>query len=99
VCGDGSFRWVDDHTVVRRDADGSVTHHEGLITDITARKQAEEHERELRERDLRIAGEIQAHLRPRVFPDINEVEIEALSDPSMTIGGDYYDVLKVDDRH
>ena len=98
VCKDGSIRWVDDHTVVRRDEDGFVTHHEGLITDVTSRKEAEEREREIRERDLRTAGEVQAHLRPRDFPDINEVEIEALSDPSMTIGGDYYDVLRVDDR-
>lgn len=99
VCADQSVRWVADHTVVRRNAEGVVTHHEGLITDITERKEAEERERALRERDLRTAGEIQAHLRPRVFPDIGEVEIEALSDPSMLIGGDYYDVLKVDDRH
>lgn len=98
VCADGSVRWVDDHTVVRRDAAGVVTHHEGLITDITPRKAAEERERALRERDLRTAAEIQAHLRPREFPDISEVEIEALSDPSMLIGGDYYDVLHVDDR-
>jgi len=99
VCADGSERWIDDHTVVRRDAAGKVTHHEGMITDITPRKEAEERERELRERDLRTAGEIQAHLRPREFPDISEIEIEALSDPSMLIGGDYYDVLKVDEKH
>lgn len=98
-CADGSERWVDDHTVVRRDASGKVTHHEGMITDITPRKEAEERERELRERDLRTAAEIQTHLRPREFPDISEVEIEALSDPSMLIGGDYYDVLKVDEKH
>src|SRR5690606_38501087 len=66
--------------------------------DITGRKMAEEREREMRERDLRTAGEIQQHLRPRVFPDISAVEIEALSDPSMLIGGDYYDVLPVDER-
>ena len=98
VCADGSARWVADHTVVRRDAEGIVTHHEGLITDITERKEAEERERELRERDLRTAADIQNHLRPRVFPDITSVEIEALSHPSLHIGGDYYDVLKVDER-
>ncbi len=98
VCGDESTRWVDDHTVVRRDANGRVTHHEGLITDITARHEAEERERAARERDLRVAGEIQQHLRPRVFPDITEVEIEALAASSMLIGGDYYDVLPVSGR-
>jgi PAS domain S-box-containing protein len=98
VCGDGSVRWVDDHTVVRFDAAGNVTHHEGLITDITLRKDAEDRERALRERDLRLAGEVQHQLRPHVFPDIGEVEIEALSQASLHIGGDYYDVLPVDDR-
>ena len=95
VCADGTERWVDDHTVVRKDSYGKVTHHEGLITDITARKAAEEREREHRERDLRLAGEVQHHLRPHVFPDIGAVEIEALSQPSTHIGGDYYDVLPV----
>jgi len=98
VCADGSVRWVDDHTVVRFDAAGRVTHHEGLITDITPRKDAEDRERALRERDLRLAGEVQHQLRPHVFPDIGEVEIEALSQASLHIGGDYYDVLPVDDR-
>lgn len=98
VCADGSIRWVDDHTVVRFDAAGNVTHHEGLISDITLRKEAEDRERALRERDLRLAGEVQHQLRPHVFPDIGEVEIEALSQASLHIGGDYYDVLPVDER-
>jgi PAS domain S-box-containing protein len=98
VCADGSVRWVDDHTVVRFDTSGNVTHHEGLITDITLRKEAEDRERALRERDLRLAGEVQHQLRPHVFPDIGEVEIEALSQASLHIGGDYYDVLPVDER-
>ncbi|MET0263443.1 MAG: SpoIIE family protein phosphatase [Rariglobus sp.] len=98
VCADGSVRWVDDHTVVRFDNAGNVTHHEGLITDITARKDAEDRERDLRERDLRLAGEVQNHLQPHVFPDIGEVEIESLSQASTHLGGDYYDVLPVDER-
>jgi phosphoserine phosphatase RsbU/P len=99
VCADSSVRWVDDHTVVRRDAEGRVTHHEGLISDVTDRHQAEEAERNARERDLRVAADIQQHLRPRVFPDLSEVEIEMFSASTMHIGGDYFDVLKVDERH
>ena len=98
-CGDGTIRWVADHTVVRRNEAGVVTHHEGLITDITERKEAEDREREMRERDMRTAAEIQSHLLPQDFPANDVVEIEALSDASMLIGGDYYDVLKVDDDH
>jgi len=99
VCGDKSIRWVADHTVVRRDENDVVTHHEGLITDITERKESEDREREVRERDMRTAAEIQSHLLPQQFPENDVVEIEALSHPSMLIGGDYYDVLKVDDDH
>jgi len=98
VCADGSIRWVSDHTVVRRDENGVVTHHEGLITDITERKAAEERERAARERDLRTAAEVQSHLLPQEFPKNDVLEIEALSHPSMLIGGDYYDVLKVDEH-
>jgi sigma-B regulation protein RsbU (phosphoserine phosphatase) len=99
VCADGSVRWVDDHTVVRRNAEGQVTHHEGLISDVTDRHQAEEAEKAARERDLRVAADIQQHLRPRVFPDLSEVEIEMFSASTMHIGGDYFDVMKVDERH
>lgn len=67
--------------------------------DVTARVQAEELDRAVRERDLRVAADIQQHLRPHVFPDLSEVEIETFSASSMHIGGDYFDVLKVDERH
>jgi PAS domain S-box-containing protein len=38
----GEQRWIEDHTWVPRGPDGSVTHHQGIIVDITERKQAEE---------------------------------------------------------
>jgi phosphoserine phosphatase RsbU/P len=98
VCADGSVRWVEDHTVVRVNARGEVTHHEGLLNDVTARKEAGLREKEARERDLHTAAEVQARLAPRVFPAMDEVEIAALSVPSMHIGGDYHDVLPVDAR-
>jgi phosphoserine phosphatase RsbU/P len=99
VCRDGTIRWVDDHTVVRTDADGIVTHHEGLITDVTARKLAEEAEQAARERDLRVAQEVQQHLLPQEFPAIEELEIAAHYESSLSIGGDYYDVIAVGPRH
>ena len=98
LCGDGSVRWVDDHTVVRYDANGHVTHHEGLITDITARKLAEDNEKAARERDLRIAQDVQQHLLPQEFPEIEGVEVAAYYEASLNIGGDYYDVIAVGPR-
>lgn len=98
-CADGSVRWVDDHTIVRMDETGCVTHHEGLITDITERKAAEERAREVRERELELARDVQQHLLPSRFPSLGRVEVEVLSQPSQQLGGDYYDVLSVDDLH
>jgi PAS domain S-box-containing protein len=46
----GELRWVDDHTWVRRGPDGRVTHYQGIVLDITARKQVESELQ--RERDL-----------------------------------------------
>lgn len=41
VTKDGDVRWIDDRTVVERDAGGSVTHYQGIIIDITDRKRTE----------------------------------------------------------
>ena len=38
----GDVRWTEDHTWIRRDADGNITHYQGIVVDITERKQAEE---------------------------------------------------------
>ncbi|HLP02113.1 MAG TPA: PAS domain S-box protein [Opitutaceae bacterium] len=95
---DGQVRWVDDRTAVRFDAEGRATHHEGILTDITSRKLVEERERIGRERDLRVAHEVQQHLLPSVYPDIAAVEIDTLYTPSRLIGGDYYDFFEVGER-
>ena len=87
-CADGSVRWVDDHTIVRLDDRGEVTHHEGLITDITERKAAEERAREVRERELELARDVQQHLLPSRFPDLGRVDVEVLSQPYQQLGGD-----------
>jgi PAS domain S-box-containing protein len=38
---DGHYFWVDDHTQIRRHADGSPAFSEGVVTDIDSRKQSE----------------------------------------------------------
>ena len=37
----GDVRWVDDRSVIERDQNGDVTHYQGVVLDITDRKQAE----------------------------------------------------------
>ena len=41
ITKDGAVRWLDDRTWVRRDAQGNITHYQGIVLDITERKQAE----------------------------------------------------------
>lgn len=49
--------------------------------------------------DLSLAREIQASLLPAELPKIPGVEIAAFNQPAKEIGGDYYDVIPLDDRH
>ena len=39
---DGNIYWVDDRTSVERDENGSIIHYEGIVIDITERKELEE---------------------------------------------------------
>lgn len=98
VTRDGEVRWIDDRTAVRVGADGTVTHHEGILTDITERKAAERRDLESRERDLRTAREVQRHLLPEAHPDLPELEIDSLYVPSRHVGGDYYDFFEMGPR-
>ncbi len=47
VTKDGKIRWVDDRTVVERDANGQILCYQGIVIDITERKQADEEIRTL----------------------------------------------------
>lgn len=42
---DGSIRWLEDYTVIRRDSTGRATHLDGYVIDSTPRRSAEEKER------------------------------------------------------
>ena len=42
VAKDKTVRWIDDRTVVERDAAGAITHCQGIVIDITERKRVEE---------------------------------------------------------
>jgi PAS domain S-box-containing protein len=95
VTRDGSVRWIDDRTVVRVDPDGRVTHHEGILTDITERKAAEQREAAAHERDLQTARDVQRHLLPNAIPAFAGIDVDSLYIPSRHIGGDYFDFFEV----
>lgn len=41
VTVDGTIRWVEDHTIIKRDQNGIITHYQGIIFDVTERKKTE----------------------------------------------------------
>jgi sigma-B regulation protein RsbU (phosphoserine phosphatase) len=54
--------------------------------------------REQLRREVRLAAEIQRALQPEGRADIPGLEIEVLFEPSHEVGGDYWDVIPVDDH-
>ena len=41
IAANGNVVWIDDQTIVKRNDDGRITHYQGIILDITGRKQME----------------------------------------------------------
>lgn len=52
-----------------------------------------------REEELQDAREIQASLLPKRLPELRGYEIAAINQPLRFVGGDYYNVVRMDDRH
>lgn len=42
LTGDGNVRWVEERTYIQRDDEGTVTHFQGIVVDVTERKEAQE---------------------------------------------------------
>ncbi len=49
--------------------------------------------------DLNVARHIQTTLLPKKLPVVAGVELAAFSVPAREVGGDYYDVIMIDDTH
>ena len=49
------------------------------------------------ERELEIAGSIQKKPLPRAFPEFDSVDIFTYSRPAKGVGGDYYNIIQVDE--
>jgi sigma-B regulation protein RsbU (phosphoserine phosphatase) len=61
-------------------------------------QEALEEKREL-DRGMQIAQQIQHSLLPQKLPSFETVDIAAFSRPAMDIGGDYYDLIHIDENH
>jgi phosphoserine phosphatase RsbU/P len=53
----------------------------------------------LREEELEEASQIQAKLLPTSLPGIPNHDVAAISKPVRFVGGDYYNIVRVDDNH
>jgi len=50
-------------------------------------------------RELELARQVQQSLLPRTFPRVPGYTFAALNEPARQVGGDFYDVIHLDDEH
>jgi sigma-B regulation protein RsbU (phosphoserine phosphatase) len=70
-----------------------------MISIENARLFKETLEKQKMEKDLEIARTIQKNLFPKSLPKLKNFEISAINISSKQVGGDYYDVMKLDDNN
>ncbi len=61
-------------------------------------QEALEEKRQL-DRDMHMAQQIQNSLLPQNLPSFPTIELAAFNHPAMDIGGDYYDLITIDEKH
>jgi serine phosphatase RsbU (regulator of sigma subunit) len=55
--------------------------------------------KERMERELELARQVQQSMLPQHFPEVSGFAISASSEPARQVGGDFYDVILLDDDH
>ena len=77
----------------------------GLIRDLRAKidaleaAQVELARTERLERELELARQVQQSVLPHTFPPVTGYQFAALNEPARMVGGDFYDVIQLDDEH
>jgi serine phosphatase RsbU (regulator of sigma subunit) len=61
--------------------------------------QAQIVQKERLERELELARDVQQSLLPRVFPEVPGYRFAARNETARQVGGDFYDVFRLDDSH
>jgi len=95
--GDGDL----DRKIVttRGDEIGRIAHAVKIMTKKLKRARQVLIERERMKREMQIAKEIQQTLLPRSLPQFHGFMIDAYYQSAMEVGGDYYDILQIDENH
>ncbi len=84
---DGQYRWVHNFTRVHRDAAGAITHYDAYLSDITARKEAEEEIRQ-RNRELETVGRLISAIATNLnLPEILEQALRGALELAELEGG------------
>ncbi len=55
-------------------------------------------EKERLQRELMLAQEMQKRLLPQTLPEFSTVDMKAISTPALEVGGDYYDIIRIDEE-
>jgi len=77
----------------------------GLVDDLRAKigqleaAQAELVQKERMERELELARQVQQSLLPETFPEMPGFILAARNEPARQVGGDFYDVIALDEDH
>jgi PAS domain S-box-containing protein len=89
IAKDGSTKWVDNRTVIRRNEAGRITHYRGVVLDITERK----HSEELTKLRLRLSEFAAEHSLKELLQETLD-EVEKLTGSQMA----FYHFMEEDQR-
>ncbi len=84
--------------VRRRDQIGELQRSFNQMAENLEQSVAAAAQKEVLDKELAIARDLQKSLLPADLPQTEEVEFATLFEPSAAIGGDYFDVLPIDDQ-
>ncbi len=84
--------------VRRRDQVGELQRSFNSMTANLEQLVASQAHKEILEKELEIARNLQKSLLPSILPSSDVVDFATLFEPSAAIGGDYFDILRIDDQ-
>jgi len=97
--GEGHLDRYKTMVVKRTDEIGDIARSVKEMAMKLERAQQELIEKERMRKEMAIAREIQQALLPKSLPKIKGFDVSAFYQPAREVGGDYYDIISIDDKH